>query len=90
MGYGYGVAVSCGVGQQLQLRFDPEPGNLYMLQVRPESQNKQTTTKKNPSRCRGTGLIPGLAERVKRIQPYHSCGVGQSLPWEFTYASGGH
>ena len=28
-------ASSCGVGQQLQLRFDPEPGNLCMLQVRP-------------------------------------------------------
>ena len=25
----------CGVGQQLQLRFDPEPGNLHVLQKRP-------------------------------------------------------
>ena len=27
---GSGVAMSCGVGQQLQLQFDPQPGNLHM------------------------------------------------------------
>ena len=26
----------CGIGQQLQLLFDPQPGNFLMLQVRPK------------------------------------------------------
>ena len=30
-----GVAVACGAGQQLQLRFDPWPGNLHMPQMQP-------------------------------------------------------
>ena len=32
--------LGCGAGQQLKLRFDPQPGNFHMLQV--QSQNKQT------------------------------------------------
>ena len=29
----------CGIGQQLQLVFDPQPGNFLMLQVRPKKKN---------------------------------------------------
>ena len=29
------VLRGCGVGGWLQLRLDPKPGNLHMLQVRP-------------------------------------------------------
>ena len=32
---GSGIAVSCGIGQQLQLQFDPCPGNLHTLWVQP-------------------------------------------------------
>ena len=35
VGEGSGLALSCGVGWQLQFRFDPTPGNLHMTQVQP-------------------------------------------------------
>ena len=43
MWFGSGVAVSWGVGRQLQLLLDPQPGNFHMLQVGP----KKTKEKKN-------------------------------------------
>ena len=35
----------CDVGQQLQLQFDPWPGNLCMLQVWPLKRKKNTYTR---------------------------------------------
>ena len=35
VGYGSGIAVTCGVGPQLQLPFNLSPENLPMLQVWP-------------------------------------------------------
>ena len=32
---------SCGVGQQLQLRLDPQPRNLHMLWVQPQKDKRQ-------------------------------------------------
>ena len=35
MWLGFRVAMSCGIGCQLWLRFDPSPRKLHMLQVQP-------------------------------------------------------
>ena len=37
---------SCGVGQQLQLGFDPQPGNLHVLRVGPKKNQKDKKKKK--------------------------------------------
>ena len=69
MQLGSGIAVAVGVGCQLQLRFDPKLGKLYMLQVK---KKKKEGKKKQPEAWR---------DRIMQFSTSDSqCGSLPSLP----------
>ena len=49
----------CGVGQQLQLQFDPQPGNFYMLQVWPEKEKEKIGVQKQNLLTGFGNYLPG-------------------------------
>ena len=73
MQLGSGIAVAVGVGWQLQLRFDPKLGKLYMLQVKKKKKKKKKEgKKKQPEAWR---------DRIMQFSTSDSqCGSLPSLP----------
>ena len=58
----------CGIGQQLQLPFDPSPGNLHMWLVQPK---KKKEKKKKMKALRELTGDPVVAQQVKNLASIH-------------------
>ena len=69
---GSGIAVSCGVGQQLYLQCDPWFGNLYILQVQPpppkKKKKKEKRKEKKKEKKRKMILVDSLNENYPYLQ----------------------
>ena len=56
---GFGVALSCGVGEQLQLWLEPLLGNFHMVWVRPKKQKAKKKKKKKKKK-----QLPSITKEI--------------------------
>ena len=54
------MLLGCGLARQLQLPFDPWPGNFHMLQVQPLKKKKSWGRAREPSWEESQGCLPLL------------------------------
>ena len=75
----------CGVGQQLQLSFHPQPGTFHMLQVRPKKGRKEGGREGRKKESCVLLLSPGLKSRFF-LDP--ACGCHTEFPSLSWYCDG--
>ena len=60
----------CGVGRRLQLRLDPQPGNLHMPPVRPSKRQKRQVQKSETNYTYSIYLRSGVLNTpLKKVEP---------------------